>query len=56
MATKFARGFWRLADPKISLASAAGILLGASSAAAGCPIALEWLLLSILGIFAVEVA
>jgi 1,4-dihydroxy-2-naphthoate octaprenyltransferase len=56
MATKFAQGFWRLADPKISLASAAGILLGASSAAAAGPIAVGWLLLTVLGIFAVEVA
>ena len=56
MATKFARGFWRLADPKISLASAAGMLLGASSAAAAGPIAVGWLLLTVLGIFAVEVA
>ena len=56
MATKFARGFWRLADPKISLASAAGLLLGASSAAAAGPIAVGWLLLTVLGIFAVEVA
>ncbi len=56
MTTKFARGFWRLADPKISLASAAGMLLGASSAAAAGPIAVGWLLLTVLGIFAVEVA
>lgn len=56
MATKFARGFWRLADPKISLASAAGMLLGASSAAAAGPIAVGWLLVTILGVFAVEVA
>ncbi len=56
MATKFAQGFWRLADPKISLASAAGMLLGASSAAAAGPIAIGWLLLTVLGIFAVEVA
>jgi len=56
MATKFAQGFWRLADPKISLASAAGMLLGASSAAAAGPIAAGWLVMTVLGIFAVEVA
>ncbi|MEZ4412175.1 MAG: prenyltransferase [Gemmatimonadales bacterium] len=56
MATKFAQGFWRLADPKISLASAAGILLGASSAAAAGPIEAGWLLMTVLGVFAVEVA
>jgi 1,4-dihydroxy-2-naphthoate octaprenyltransferase len=56
MATKFAQGFWRLADPKISLASAAGMLLGASSAAADGPISARWLVMTVLGIFAVEVA
>lgn len=56
MATKFAQGFWRLSDPKISLASAAGMLLGASSAAAAGPIAVGWLVLTVLGVFAVEVA
>jgi 1,4-dihydroxy-2-naphthoate polyprenyltransferase len=56
MATKYAQGFWRLADPKISLASAAAMVLGASSAAATGPIAVGWLLVTVLGIFAVEVA
>jgi 1,4-dihydroxy-2-naphthoate octaprenyltransferase len=56
MATKFARGFWRLADPKISLASAASMLLGASAAAAAGPLSAAWLATTALGIFAVEVA
>lgn len=56
MATKLARGFWRLADPKISLASAASILLGASAAAAAGPLSAAWLAVTVLGIFAVEVA
>jgi 1,4-dihydroxy-2-naphthoate octaprenyltransferase len=56
MATKFARGFWRLADPKISLASAASMLLGASLAAAAGPISVGWLVATLLGVFAVEVA
>jgi 1,4-dihydroxy-2-naphthoate octaprenyltransferase len=56
MATNFSRGFWRLADPKISLASAASMLLGASLAAVAGPISVEWLLVTVLGIFAVEVA
>lgn len=56
MATKFAEGFWRLADPKISLASIAGMVLGASAAAASGPIAVDWLLMTFLGVFAVEVA
>lgn len=50
MATKFAQGFWRLADPKISLASIAGMLLGASAAAAAGPIVVGWLLLTVLGV------
>lgn len=56
MATKFAQGFWRLADPKISLASAASMLLGASAASARGPLALGWLGVTVLGIFSVEVA
>ena len=56
MATNFRQGFWRLADPKISLASAAAILLGASAAAAAGPLSVGWLALTAFGIFAVEVA
>jgi 1,4-dihydroxy-2-naphthoate octaprenyltransferase len=56
MTTKFAQGFWRLADPKISLASAASMLLGASAARAAGPLDLGWLAATVLGIFAVEVA
>jgi 1,4-dihydroxy-2-naphthoate octaprenyltransferase len=56
MATKFARGFWRLADPKISLASAASMLLGTSAAAATGPLSAAWLAVTVIGIFAVEVA
>ena len=56
MATNFRKGFWRLADPKISLASAASMLLGASAAAAAGPLSVGWLGLTVLGIFAVEVA
>jgi len=56
MATNFSTGFWRLADPKISLASAASILLGASAAATAGPLSAGWLALTVAGIFAVEVA
>jgi len=35
MPTNFRAGFWRLADPKISLASMASIFLGASAASVG---------------------
>jgi 1,4-dihydroxy-2-naphthoate octaprenyltransferase len=47
---------WRLADPKISLASMAGLFLGASIAARGGPFFPGWLALTVGGIFAIEVA
>lgn len=49
-------GVWRLADPKISLASMASILLGACLAAAAGPVHVGWLAATVLGIFAIEVA
>jgi 1,4-dihydroxy-2-naphthoate polyprenyltransferase len=49
-------GIWRLADPKISLASAASMFLGACAAAAVVPLDWGWLALTVLGIFAIEVA
>lgn len=49
-------GFWRLADPKISLASMASIFLGACAAAAAGTIHYLWLGLTVIGIFALEVA
>jgi 1,4-dihydroxy-2-naphthoate polyprenyltransferase len=52
----FAAGIWRLADPKISLASAASMFLGACAAAAVIPIEWEWLAFTVIGIFAIEVA
>jgi len=56
MAMNFAGGFWRLADPKISLASMASMLLGAAAAAADGRLSPGWLALTVLGILAVEVA
>jgi 1,4-dihydroxy-2-naphthoate octaprenyltransferase len=56
MKSPFWQGFWRLADPKISLASFASMFLGASAAAADGPIHFGWLAVTILGIFAIEVA
>jgi len=56
MSTNFAGGFWRLADPKISLASMAAMLLGAAAAAADGRLSPGWLALTVLGILAVEVA
>ncbi len=52
----FLSGLWRLADPKISLASFASMLLGASLAARAVSISWWWLALTVFGIFAVEVA
>ena len=52
----FWRGFWRLADPKISLASFASIFLGACAAASAGTLHFGWLAVTVLGIFAIEVA
>lgn len=52
----FRAGFWRLADPKISLASIASIVLGTAAAFHDGPLAAGWALLTLLGIFAIEVA
>ena len=50
------RGFWRLADPKISLASMASIFLGTCVAASYGQLHLGWLIVTVVGIFAIEVA
>jgi 1,4-dihydroxy-2-naphthoate octaprenyltransferase len=52
----FAAGLWRLADPKISLASMVSIFLGACAAAAVGAINYLWLALTVVGIFTIEVA
>jgi len=49
-------GIHRLADPKISLASVASMILGAALAAREGPLAWGWLVLTALGIFSIEVA
>ena len=54
--TAFWQGLWRLADPKISLASFAAMFLGACAAARDGVLSLWWLALTVLGIFFVEVA
>lgn len=51
-----AGGLWRLADPKVSLASAASMLLGAFAAAADGPLHLGWLAATVAAVFAIEVA
>lgn len=49
-------GFWRLADPKVSLASFASLFLGSCAAAAHTDLHWGWLALTVLGIFCIEVA
>ena len=56
MASRFAQGLWRLADPKISLASFAGLFMATCMAAADGELAIGWLLLTVVAIFLVEVA
>lgn len=55
-ADTFGQGLWRLADPKISLASFASMGLGLAAAAADGPVQWGWFALTVLGIFAIEVA
>ncbi len=52
----FGAGVWRVADPKITLASVASMIVGASAAAFAGPISWPWLVLTIAGIFCVEAA
>jgi 1,4-dihydroxy-2-naphthoate octaprenyltransferase len=56
MNSRFREGFWRLADPKISLASFASILLSACIAASHAGLDFFWMAVTVLGIFAVEIA
>jgi 1,4-dihydroxy-2-naphthoate octaprenyltransferase len=51
-----AAGIWRIADPKITLASVASMIVGAAAAALAGPIAWGWLAATVLGIFAIEAA
>jgi 1,4-dihydroxy-2-naphthoate octaprenyltransferase len=54
--SNFAAGVWRVADPKITLASVASMIIGASAAAWTGPIAWGWLVATVIGIFCVEAA
>jgi 1,4-dihydroxy-2-naphthoate octaprenyltransferase len=56
MKNRFWLGFWRLADPKISLASFAAMFLGACAAATQGNLDYFWLAVTVLGIFAIEIA
>jgi 1,4-dihydroxy-2-naphthoate octaprenyltransferase len=49
-------GVWRVADPKITLASVASMIVGAGAAAWQGTIAWGWLALTVVGIFCVEAA
>ncbi len=49
-------GFWRLADPKITLASMSSILLGGCMVAADGDLDVLWLIVTIFAYFAIEVA
>jgi len=54
--THVAEGIWRIADPKITLASAASLLLGLCAAARDGSIAWGWAAATVLGIFFLEAA
>lgn len=54
--SQYWRGFWRLADPKVSLASFAGMFMAACFAAADTHLQIAWLAVTALGIFCVEIA
>jgi 1,4-dihydroxy-2-naphthoate polyprenyltransferase len=49
-------GIWRLADPKISITSAASMTIGASVAALEAPLDWSWLLITGVAFFCMEVA
>ncbi|HEX4953490.1 MAG TPA: prenyltransferase [Thermoanaerobaculia bacterium] len=49
-------GLWRIADPKITLASVASMVLGAAAAARVGPLAWGWLVATVVGIFFIEAA
>ena len=50
------QGFYRLADPRISLASVASMALGAAAAAREGPLQWAWLAATVVGILSIETA
>lgn len=56
MSDKVRAGIWRLADPKISLASMAAMWLGTFAAAADGPVRPLWVVVTVLAVFCIEVA
>ncbi|HEY7573907.1 MAG TPA: prenyltransferase [Thermoanaerobaculia bacterium] len=53
---EFWAGVYRLSDPKISLASFSAMFLGAGAAAHDGRLSAPWLVLTVLGIWAIEIA
>jgi 1,4-dihydroxy-2-naphthoate octaprenyltransferase len=56
MASQFSVGFWRLADPKISITSVASMAIGAALAARDGSFSWHWVLVMGIAMFAMEVA
>jgi 1,4-dihydroxy-2-naphthoate octaprenyltransferase len=56
MYSDFSTGLWRLADPKISITSAASMAIGASMAADSPGFSWRWLIVMALAMFFMEVA
>lgn len=56
MGTQFTTGFWRLADPKISITSAAAMAIGGALAARDGSFSWPWFLVMGLAMFCMEVA
>ncbi len=56
MSSQLTKGFWRLADPKISMTSVASMAIGASLAAGSERFSWAWLLTLGLAMFCMEVA
>ena len=56
MKRSLATGLWRLADPKISLASFSSLFLGTALAARDGGLSIAWLAVTVAGILALEIA
>lgn len=55
-ASRIAAGIWRVTDPRITLASVASMIVGATAAAYAGSIEWGWLVLTVLGVFCIEAA
>ncbi|HVW22109.1 MAG TPA: prenyltransferase [Opitutaceae bacterium] len=49
-------GLWRLGDPRLTLASLSSLAIGTAAAGARGPVQIGWLVLTVVGIVAIEVA